>query len=70
MGKYEFEVKMSCGGCQKAVERALSKLDGLSSVDVNLEKQSVTVESDTVDYDTVLDKIKKTGKTVVGGKSL
>lgn len=70
MAQYVFNVKMSCGGCKKAVERALGKLEGLDSVSVDLETQTVSVSSETVDYDTVLEKITKTGKTVVSGKTI
>ncbi|KAH9952231.1 copper ion chaperone, partial [Amylocystis lapponica] len=62
---YKFDVKMSCSGCSGAVERALKKAeaDGISSYTVSLEKQEVFVTG-TIPYDTVLEKIKKTGKEV------
>jgi len=66
---YQFNVKMSCSGCSGAVERALSKLDGVSSYETSLEKQEVIVKG-TADYDTVLEKIKKTGKQVLGGETI
>jgi copper chaperone len=65
---YQFEVKMSCSGCSGAVTRALNKLEGVDKVDANLEKQTVDVYTGSVDYETVLEKIKKTGKEVSGGK--
>ncbi|GMM27524.1 copper metallochaperone [Martiniozyma asiatica (nom. inval.)] len=68
MAQYQFHVKMSCSGCSNAVTRALSKLEGLDAVDVSLEKQEVNVATSSVDYDTVLEKIKKTGKQVLDGK--
>lgn len=40
---------------------------GVSSYDISLEKQEVIVKT-TVDYDTILAKIKKTGKEVTGGE--
>lgn len=67
---------MTCNGCSNAVTRALSKLEGTSrnmanmgsngstgitTYEVSLEKQEVVVKG-PVDYDTVLEKIKKTGK--------
>jgi len=66
MGEYLFNVKMTCGGCSGAVSRALAKVEGITYT-VDLEKQEVKVTGD-VSYDTVLDKIKKTGKEVVSGK--
>ncbi|KZS99223.1 copper chaperone taha [Sistotremastrum niveocremeum HHB9708] len=66
---YKFDVKMHCGGCSGAVTRALSKLEGVSSYDVSLEKQEVIVKG-VAPYDVVLEKIKKTGKEVIGGQTL
>ncbi|KAN0076857.1 hypothetical protein V8E55_010712 [Tylopilus felleus] len=66
MGEYEFNVKMTCGGCSGAVSRALSKVEGIT-YDVSLEKQTVVVKGD-VPYEDVLEKIKKTGKEVLSGK--
>ncbi|KAI6005607.1 hypothetical protein EDD15DRAFT_2154532, partial [Pisolithus albus] len=63
---YQYEVKMTCGGCSGAVSRALDKLKdqaGVESYEVSLEKQEVTVRG-TATYDFVLEKIKKTGKEV------
>ncbi|KAF9738834.1 hypothetical protein PMIN06_004512 [Paraphaeosphaeria minitans] len=65
---YKFEVAMTCGGCSGAVERVLKKLDGVKSYNVSLETQSAEiVAEDSLSYDTVLEKIKKTGKTVKSG---
>lgn len=36
---------MTCGHCQQAVTTELSKLDGVTQVDVNLETKSVSVVS-------------------------
>ncbi|SJX64430.1 probable ATX1-antioxidant protein and metal homeostasis factor [Sporisorium reilianum f. sp. reilianum] len=61
--EYKFEVVMTCSGCSGAVSRVLSKLDGVDSFDVSLENQSVVVKGSAA-YETVLEKIKKTGKEV------
>ncbi|SPO27933.1 probable ATX1 - antioxidant protein and metal homeostasis factor [Ustilago trichophora] len=61
--EYKFQVVMTCSGCSGAVSRVLSKLDGVSSFDVSLENQSVVVKG-SAPYETVLEKIKKTGKEV------
>lgn len=37
---------MTCGHCKMAVNGALTELDGVSKVDVNLETGKVTVEYD------------------------
>lgn len=67
MHKYHFDVKMSCEACSRAIDRVLGKLDGVTSYSVSLEKQSVDVEG-SVPFDTVLEKIKNTGKEVLGSK--
>ncbi|KAF2737274.1 hypothetical protein EJ04DRAFT_510381 [Polyplosphaeria fusca] len=67
---YKFNVAMSCGGCSGAVERVLKKLDGVKSYNVSLETQTAeVVTEDSVDYSTVLEKIKKTGKAVKSGEA-
>jgi len=67
---YKFNVAMTCGGCSGAVERVLKKLDGVKSFDVSLPNQTAdVVTEDSVSYETVLEKIKKTGKTVNSGEA-
>ena len=65
---YHFSIAMSCGGCSGAVDRVLKKTEGLASYNVDLEKQSADVYTDGVDFETVLEKIKKTGKQVNGAE--
>ncbi|KLJ10320.1 hypothetical protein EMPG_14301 [Blastomyces silverae] len=68
--EYKFNVTMSCGGCSGAIERVLKKLDGVKSYTVSLESQTATVLAEpSLEYDTVLATIKKTGKTVTGGEA-
>ncbi|CAD6591435.1 MAG: Cytosolic copper metallochaperone [Alectoria sarmentosa] len=66
---YHFDITMTCGGCSGAVNRVLKKTEGLSSYSVNLEAQTADVYTDSVAFDTVLEKIKKTGKTVKGAEA-
>ncbi|KAK3176753.1 hypothetical protein OEA41_008078 [Lepraria neglecta] len=66
---YKFDITMTCSGCSGAVERVLKKAEGLSSYKVDLETQSADVYTDTVPYETILEKIKKTGKTVKGAEA-
>ncbi|KIJ16727.1 hypothetical protein PAXINDRAFT_168228 [Paxillus involutus ATCC 200175] len=66
MGEYLFNVKMSCEGCSGAVGRALAKVDGIT-YEVSLQNQQVKVTGD-VPYETVLEKIKRTGKEVVSSE--
>ena len=57
------KVAMMCTGCSGAAERVLGKMEGVTSFDVNLETQKVTVVG-TVTLDEVVAKIAKTGKAV------
>ncbi len=46
--KQEFAVNgMHCGGCVKSVTGAISRLPGVRSVDVSLERKGATVEYDS-----------------------
>ena len=48
MQTLNFDVRgMTCGGCTGSVQRALSKIDGVSHVNVALSPGSVTLEADT-----------------------
>jgi len=47
---------------------SLTSRKGVKSYDVSLEKESATVVAEpSLDYETVYEKIKKTGKTVFSG---
>ncbi|KAI7902085.1 uncharacterized protein BX663DRAFT_552515 [Cokeromyces recurvatus] len=54
---------MACTGCSNAVNKALSRLEGVDKVEISLEKQQVVVDT-SLPRETVLAAIKKTGKTV------
>ncbi len=47
---------MSCSHCENAVKKAVSALDGVKTVDVDLEAKTVTVEFDPSKV--TIDKIK------------
>ncbi|KAK4957009.1 Cytosolic copper metallochaperone [Elasticomyces elasticus] len=67
---YKIDITMTCGGCSGTVERVLKKLDGIKSYDVSLDTQSANlVAADSLDYQTILEKIKKTGKKVNKGEA-
>lgn len=67
---YKFNVTMTCGGCSGAVERVLKKTEGVKKYDVSLDTQTADVTTDdTLSYEQVLEKIKKTGKTVNSGEA-
>lgn len=56
-------------GCSNAVNRVLTKLEGVKNIDISLENQTVKVKTaDSLSYDKVLETIKKTGKAVKDGE--
>eukprot|EP00118_Oscarella_pearsei_P024845 m.306925 g.306925 ORF g.306925 m.306925 type:complete len:72 (+) comp41720_c0_seq1:147-362(+) len=59
--KHVFNVTMTCEGCSGAVNRVLKRLEEVENIEIDMEGQKVTVTS-TLDSDTLLEKIKKTGK--------
>ena len=47
MQKLKFDVHgMTCGGCTSGVQRVLSKIDGVSHVDVSLRPGTATLDAD------------------------
>ena len=62
---------MTCANCVATVERNLMKLDGVSTVTVNLATERASVEFDPqlVDQDAMLSRIRKTGYDVALGEA-
>ncbi|KAH9317573.1 hypothetical protein KI387_019342 [Taxus chinensis] len=56
----ELQVRMDCGGCERAVRNSL-KIKGVDSVDIDLEQQKVTVVG-YVDRKKVLKAVRRSGK--------
>lgn len=51
------------------MDRVLKRLEGVENIDISLDSQLVNVKTaDSLDYDKVLQTIKKTGKEVREGK--
>ncbi|EFJ20659.1 hypothetical protein SELMODRAFT_29653, partial [Selaginella moellendorffii] len=59
----ELMVSMHCKGCFRAVKKAISKLDGVTSYKISFQEKKVIITGD-ITPELVLKKIKKTGKTV------
>ncbi|KAL8700543.1 MAG: hypothetical protein Q9201_005394 [Fulgogasparrea decipioides] len=65
---YKFNITMTCSGCSGAIERVLKKMEGIDKYEVSLESQTADVYAqESLAYETVLEKIKKTGKTITKG---
>jgi len=58
---------MSCGNCQHHVEEGLKELESVTSVEVNLETKTATVESaDEIADDVLKSTISEVGYSVTG----
>ncbi|KAK9449491.1 uncharacterized protein V1518DRAFT_427170 [Limtongia smithiae] len=69
--EYQFNVAMSCSGCSGAVNRVLTKMQGVNDIKITLEDQKVVVKTEeSVSYDDVLNQIKKSGKQVRSGETI
>lgn len=57
---------MSCSHCENAVNKALTKISGVSEVEVNLKNKTVTVTHDeTVSVDKIKTEIEDQGYDVI-----
>ncbi|PRQ45773.1 putative heavy metal-associated domain, HMA [Rosa chinensis] len=57
----ELLVHMDCEGCEKRIRRAISKIDGVDSLEIDMDKQKVTVTG-YVDQRKVLKVVRRTGR--------
>ncbi|GBE25727.1 copper chaperone CopZ [bacterium BMS3Bbin02] len=56
---------ISCGHCKTSIEKAVSELDGVDSVEVHIESKTVDVAfSDSLVTDTIIDTIESQGYDV------
>ncbi|XP_043815292.1 heavy metal-associated isoprenylated plant protein 45 isoform X2 [Manihot esculenta] len=57
----ELSVHMDCEGCEKRIRRAISKIHGVDSLEIDMDKQRVTVTG-YVDQRKVLKIVRRTGR--------
>nr|ABK22742.1 unknown [Picea sitchensis] len=57
----ELRVRMDCEGCERKINKVLSSMSGVQTVDINRKMQKVTVTG-YVEPNKVLKKVKRTGK--------
>ena len=68
--KVEFLVQITCDACVKAVEKSLENVEGIKSLEVDLQKGSVVVDS-TVPTLQIQERLESTGRPVaIKGKIL
>lgn len=59
MPEVRLEVGMTCEGCAGAVKRILSKMEGVKSVDTNVDERTVIVSAEGVTADEMVEKLSK-----------
>ncbi|XP_077210119.1 heavy metal-associated isoprenylated plant protein 45-like [Tasmannia lanceolata] len=57
----ELGVHMDCEGCEKRIRKAISKIEGVDTVDIDMDTQKVTVTG-YVDQREVLKVVRRTGR--------
>ena len=60
---------LKCGGCANSIRKGLSKIEGVETVDVDLERSAVSV-SGTVQKPTILDRLSSMGYPEQGTTNL
>lgn len=60
----EFDVNLTCQECASKVQRALSEVTGINSINIDVEKQSVVVET-SLPSQIIKEAIQSTGKRAV-----
>ncbi|PIN19575.1 Copper chaperone [Handroanthus impetiginosus] len=58
----EMRVSMDCPGCERKIKKALSKLDEVDNIEIDMNMQKVTVIG-WADQNKVLKTVRKTGRT-------
>ncbi|CAM8991461.1 unnamed protein product [Rhodiola kirilowii] len=53
---------MDCSGCENKIRKALQKLDGVETVEIDMDEQKVTVTGTFSDQLKILKKVRKTGR--------
>lgn len=50
---------LGCANCAAKMEREISKINGINSVNVNFITQKMTIDSEDVDFDSIVKAIEK-----------
>ncbi len=55
---------LDCANCARKMEEAISKIDGVASVNISFISQKMTIEADDTVFDDIMKKVVKTIKKV------
>lgn len=65
-----FVENIKCGGCMNSIKTALMKLNGVSEVQIDKEKDKVSISGKAINHDEVLNKLASLGYPEKGNNSL
>jgi copper chaperone CopZ len=58
---------IKCGGCSNTIVKSLQKIEGVTEVDINIETQEITIESDTeINMENITAKLAQLGYPLAG----
>ncbi len=55
---------LDCANCAAKMERAIAKIDGVTSATVSFMSQKLTIEADDAKFDSIMQEVVKTCKKV------
>ena len=62
--KKKYKIEIDCAACASKVEDAISRIEGVDSVNVNFMTQKMALEADEAVFCEVLEKAVKTAKKI------
>lgn len=58
---------IKCGGCANSITKALKKFKGVNEVDINIETQEITIQSEySIDREAIISKLSSIGYPLAG----
>jgi copper chaperone CopZ len=65
-----FVENIKCGGCMTSIKQALEKIKGIAKVEIDLEKEKISLKGDKYKLSEVIDSLNKMGYPQKGDNTL
>ena len=65
-----FVENIKCGGCMTSIKQALEKIKGIAKVEIDLEKEKISLKGDKYKLREVIDSLNKMGYPQKGDNTL
>ncbi len=65
-----FVENIKCGGCMTSIKQALEKIKGIAKVEIDLEKEKISLKGDKYKLREVIDSLNKMGYPQKGDNNL